>query len=191
MFCLCQAPYVLSLCSYVHLFIIMYMHCIMFDNSFVCCLLQITMLYHPIAILADITDDVINPLLLSAVTSQSRTSDFTNAVLSTLKNITNALNGSNVNLTRTLNNYLLAVSRVYSNEAIDSSPVPLTLSATQRNCVAHAVFDHINTNANASSELIELFHNISRAISIIKRVRVCDCRLWYVHISQLECIYCT
>ena len=127
------------------------------------------------AILADITDDFIRPLLRSAVPSDEITADFNISIDATLLDIINTLNGSNVNLTRTLFDYFLAVSRIYFDEALDainSLPfVNLNLNTDQVQCGVRAVLNHIYTNANATAEMIELLQNISQAMKIIKQVR--------------------
>ena len=125
-----------------------------------------------VAILADITDDVIRPLLRSAVPSNLITSDFNNSIDATLLDIFNTLNGSNVNLTKTLYNYFLAVSTVYFDEAIDAIPsfLSVSLSIDQTACGVQAVFNHVYTNADAGAKLIDLIQNISQAVRIIKQV---------------------
>ena len=138
------------------------------------------------AIVADITEDVIRPLLLSAVPSDEITPEFDASINATMLDIINALNGSNVNLTRTLFDYFLAVSRVYFDESVNSinnalpSFLNFNLDIDQKACGVRAVFRHIYTNANASAELIELFQNISQAIRIIKRVRM------YILLNQVS-----
>ena len=128
------------------------------------------------AIIADITDDFIRPLLRSAVPFDEITADFNVSINATLLDITNALNGSNVNLTRTLFDYFLAVSRVYFDEALDAiNSIPfvnLNLNVDQVQCGVRAVFNQIYTNANATAEMVELIQNISQAISIIKQVHL-------------------
>ena len=128
------------------------------------------------AIISDVADDFIRPLLRSAVPSDEITADFDASIDATLLDIINALNGSNVNLTRTLFNYFLAVSTVYFNDALDTvNSIPfvnLNLDISQVQCGVRAIFNHINTNANAAAEMIELIQNISQAIRIIKQVHM-------------------
>ena len=131
------------------------------------------------AIIADITEDVIRPLLLSAVPSDEISTGFNASVNARIRDIINALNGRNVNLTRTLFDYFVAISRVYFDDAVDSlnavSGINLTLDINQTNCGEQAVFRRIYTNADATAELVELFQNISQAVRIIKQVHT------YVH----------
>ena len=118
------------------------------------------------AISADITEDIVRPLLLSAVSSP--TPEFSASVDVTIINITNALNGDNVNLTTVLSEYFMAVSRVYFDQTINS--IMLNLSNGQINCGTRAVFNHIYTNTNTTLQLVDLFQNISTAMRIIKQV---------------------
>jgi len=125
------------------------------------------------AILADIIYNVIRPLLLSAVSTP--TSEFNVSIDAALVDVTNALNGYSVNLTITLSDYFKAVSRVYFDQAINSftiggQSVSLDLNDDQTDCGVQAVFNHVYTNADAAAELVELFQNISTAISIINKV---------------------
>ena len=127
-------------------------------------------LLYLIEIITDITEDVIRPLLLSAVSSDLTTPAFIASVNTAVADITNALNGNDVDLTQTLSNYFLAVSRVYFNEAIDSVGLPITLSDNQTECGVRATFGYIYTNADAAAELVDLLQNISQAISILNQV---------------------
>ena len=126
-------------------------------------------LYH-IEIITDITEDVIRPLLLSAVSSDLTTSEFVASVDTAVADITNALNGNDVDLTQTLSDYFLAVSRVYFNETVNSAGVPITLSDNQTECGVRATFGYIYTNSDAAAELVDLLQNISQAISILNQV---------------------
>ena len=149
---------------YVCMYNIQYIHKIV--PAYVCTYLT--------AIIADVADDFISPLLRSAVPSDEITAEFDASVDATLQDIINTLNGSNVNLTRTLFNYFLAVSTVYFNEALDAvNSIPfvnLNLDISQVQCGVRAVFNHIYTNVDAAAEMIELIQNISQAIRIIKQV---------------------
>ena len=71
----------------------------------------------------------------------------------------------------------MAVSTVYFDRAIDSIPPPfsVSLSIDQTACGVRAVFNHIYTNAGAAAELIDLIHNISQAVRIIKQVHIRMC----------------
>ena len=130
----------------------------------------INYILHLTAIIADITEDVIRPLLRSAVPSDEITPRFNASLDNTLLDIINSLNGSNVNLTRTLFNYFMAVSRVYFDEAVGAVPFSLNLNIDQIGCGVRAVFRHVYTNADAAAELVELFQNMSQAVRIIKQV---------------------
>jgi len=121
----------------------------------------------------DITENNIKPLLLSPVSSPNV--NFNAAVRSVMMDIFNALNGSGVNLTNTFFRYFIAVSNSYFDDVVNAftlQGIPLSIDSQHANCGVQAVLRHIYTNTDQIVDLIELFHNISRAIGIIQRVRI-------------------
>ena len=125
--------------------------------------------YLTTAILLDVTENIIRPLLLSVVSSP--TSEFNASVNVTVMNITRVLNDDYVNLTSVLSEYFMAVSRAYFVQEINSDgDIMLNLSNSQITCGAQAVFNQIFTNTNAVLQLVDLFQNISTAMRIIKQV---------------------
>ena len=131
----------------------------------------------------DITQNNIRPLLLSPVSSPN--ADFIAAIGVAMSDISDALNGSAaVNLTNTFFNYFSAVSNSYFDEVVDAvsvSGISLGLNSQQTDCGVQAVFNNVYTNTDQIAELIELFHNISRAVGLIQRVSV-KLIVWYFSI---------
>ncbi|XP_065903018.1 uncharacterized protein [Dysidea avara] len=123
-------------------------------------------------ILLDITQNNIRPLLLSPISSPN--ADFIAAIGVAMSDISDALNGSAaVNLTNTFFNYFSAVSNSYFDEVVDAvsvSGISLGLNSQQTDCGVQAVFNNVYTNTDQIAELIELFHNISRAVGLIQRL---------------------
>lgn len=114
-----------------------------------------------IVLIPHIADDIMRPLLLSAVSSPS--SNFTTAVNDAIIDIVNGLNGSNVNLTLTLYKYTEAV--ILSKLSIDAN-----ISDGLKDCVSQTMVNHMFSKLGSVSELVELFQNISVVIRIFKQV---------------------
>ena len=136
--------------------------------------------------LNNLKEDIIKPLLLSAVPSP--TSDFHSAVNHAMTDIDKALNGSKVNLKVTFRKYIKAIAVAYFDKAVahlnkeikkkfDSLPVPIPAPVINVNshlasCGAEALFNQIYGTTASAVQLIDLIQNITRAIGIIKQVNM-------------------
>ena len=108
------------------------------------------------------------PLLLSAVSSPS--SDFTAAVNDTMSDIVSALNDSSVNLTATFSEYVKAVAFYHFNETVSLNA---NITESLIHCISQEILNHLYSKTSSAIEvLIELLHNISTAIRILKQVIV-------------------
>ena len=133
------------------------------------------------AILIDITENNIRPLLLSAVPSPP--AKFIKTLNVTIADISNALtgNGVEVNLEKTISKYLKVVASYYLDKALTFFSVlgvriPIALSNQQKNCATRALYDQIYNYTNGigdHAEFIDLFQNIESAVAILKQVMNC------------------
>ena len=126
------------------------------------------------AILTDITENNIRPLLLSAVSSP--TTDFINAVNVAMTDISNALTGRRVDLRETISRYFRVVATHYLDRALSSFTVfgirvQIRLNENQKNCAIQAVFNQIYKYTDGTAEMVDLLQNIASAIGVIKQVR--------------------
>ena len=111
---------------------------------------------------------MIRPLLLSVV--KRPTSEFTTAVNNAMIDISRALAGSNVDLKVTFRNYFKAIAVAYFDKAVDSLPVRISVSSRLASCGSEALFNQIYSTTDSAVKLIDLLHNITRAIAVIKQV---------------------
>jgi len=146
-----------------------------------CLMLLLHDLYVP-AIITDITENIVRPLLLSAASPP--TDKFIAAVDIAINEIKAALNGRNVDLKRTLYNYVKAAAGDRIIEALESFtvfgvPVLLTFNGTtQKECAMERAFDQIFSDYDAAAELVGLLQNVSAAMEAIKQVHImfkCAC----------------
>ncbi|XP_065903024.1 uncharacterized protein [Dysidea avara] len=126
------------------------------------------------AIIMDITENTVRPLLLSAVSPP--TDNFTAAVDTTVSGITAALNGNSVDLKQTLYNYVRAVATQRLDEVLGSVDlgfgfkIVITLTEEQKECAVQFGFNHLYNNTDAAAELVSLLQNISTAVGVIKQL---------------------
>ena len=129
--------------------------------------------YVSVAILIDITENNIRPLLLSIVPSP--TTDFVNAVNVAMVEFTNALTGSRVDLKSTISKHFRAVATYYLDKALSSFSLfrvrIIRLSNYQKICAIQATFNQIYTYTDGAAEMVDLLQNIATAISVIKQVQ--------------------
>ena len=128
-------------------------------------ILQLSLL----AIIPHIAEDIIRPLLLSAVSSPSP--HFTAAVNNTMIDIINALNGSTINLTVTFYEYVKVVAFYQFNDTVDHLSTETNISGSVRDCVNQVIHSHVHNEIDSAVELIKLLQNISATIKILKQVR--------------------
>ena len=121
-------------------------------------------------VVKDIKDDVLKPLLLSPISSPP--SSFKEAVKSVIGDIEIVLSGKRADLKTTIANYFRALALNYFDNALSSIPLlrSIRLSASQKQCGSQVLFNHIYTNTESASKLIDLLQNISVAVSVIKQV---------------------
>ena len=110
-----------------------------------------------------IAEDIMRPLLLSAVSPPSI--NFTAAVNDAITDIVNLLNGSDVNFTITFHGYVNAV--VFNYLSLDETSI-------SDSCVSQAIFNHVYNKTGSVAELTELLQNISAVINMLKQVIVCS-----------------
>ena len=133
------------------------------------------------AIITDITENMVRPLLLSAVSPP--TDNFTASVDVAMSDIKAALNGYNVGLKNTLSNYVRAVAAHRLDEVLSSIDlgfgfkVNIVLTKKQKECAIQFGFNHVYNNTDAAAELVSLLQNISTAVGVIKQVMIQ--RLYY------------
>ena len=126
--------------------------------------------HYYIVLIPYIAEDIMRPLLLSAVLPHS--SNFTTVVDDAITDITNLLNGSDVNLTITFHGYINAVVLNY---------LSLDETHTSDSCVSQAIFNHVYNKTGSVAELTELLQNISTVIKILKQVIVCSSNCKHVY----------
>ena len=123
-------------------------------------------------VISDIRDDVLEPLLLSPISSPP--SSFKEVVKSVISDIEVVLNGKHVDLKVSIAKYFRALALEFFDEALDSIPLlrSVSLSTSQKQCGSQVLFNHIYTNTESASKLIDLLQNISVAVSVIKQVHI-------------------
>ena len=122
-------------------------------------------------VLEDTIENVIKPLLLSPVSPP--TSDFTAEVNDVVEDIKTALTGSNVDLKVTFRNYFKAIAVAYFDRAVDklfSSFISRRISNRLASCASEALFNQIYSTTDSAVHLIDLLHNITRAVGVIQQV---------------------
>ena len=121
-------------------------------------------------VISGIRDDVLEPLLLSPISSPP--SSFKEVVKSVIGDIEVVLNGKHVDLKASIAKYFRALALEYFDEAVDSFPILrfVSFSNSQKQCGSQVLFNHIYTNTESASKLIDLLQNISVAVSVIKQV---------------------
>ena len=121
-------------------------------------------------VISGIRDDVLEPLLLSPISSPP--SSFKEVVKSVIGDIEVVLNGKHVDLKASIAKYFRALALEYFDEAVDSYPLLrfISFSTSQKQCGSQVLFNHIYTNTESASKLIDLLQNISVAVSVIKQV---------------------
>ena len=121
-------------------------------------------------VISGIRDDVLEPLLLSPISSPP--SSFKEVVKSVIGDIEVVLNGKHVDLKASIAKYFRALALEYFDEAVDSFPILrfVSFSTSQKQCGSQVLFNHIYTNTESASKLIDLLQNISVAVSVIKQV---------------------
>ena len=126
-------------------------------------------------IITDLLNDVVRPLLLSAVPSPP--SSFITVVDSVIMDIEMALNSQQVDLKVTISNYFSAVALHYFDEALKSYPLlrSVRLSDSQKKCGSRVFFNHIYSNTDSAAKLIDLLQNISMAVGMIRQVHNSMC----------------
>jgi len=126
------------------------------------------------AIITDIIENTVRPLLLSAVSPS--TDNFTASVDVAISEITAALSGYSVDLKQTIYKYVRAVAAHRLDEVLSSIDlgfgltVNITLSEKQKECAVQFGFNHIYNNTDAAAQLVSLLQNISTAVTVIKQV---------------------
>ena len=122
-------------------------------------------------ILENTIDNIIKPLLLSPVSPP--TSNFTAKVNDAVEDINTALNGSNVDLKVTFRNYFKAIVVAYFDKAVDElfpSFISGLISNNLTSCASEALFNQIYSTTDSAVHLIDLLHNITRAVGVIQQV---------------------
>lgn len=121
-------------------------------------------------IITDLLNDVVRPLLLSAVPSPP--SSFITVVDSVIMDIEMALNSQQVDLKVTISNYFSAAALHYFDEALKSQPLlrSVRLSDSQKKCGSQVFFNHIYSNTDSAAKLIDLLQNISMAVGMIRQL---------------------
>ena len=59
----------------------------------------------------------------------------------------------------------------YFDKAVDSLPVKISVSDNLARCGSEAIFNQIYGTKDSAVQLIDLLHNIARAIGVIKQVK--------------------
>ena len=148
-------------------YIVLYVHCI-FNYYLPYFVLYMYSIYTEV--ISGIRDDVLEPLLLSPISSPP--SSFKEVVKSVIGDIEVVLNGKHVDLKASIAKYFRALALEYFDEAVDSYPLLrfVSFSTSQKQCGSQVLFNHIYTNTESASKLIDLLQNISVAVSVIKQV---------------------